>query len=49
MKFNKLIISTAVALVSANLYAGTSTMDFAKVYENECQGCHGPIHQGGVG
>jgi len=29
--------------------AGTSSMDFAKMYEKECQGCHGPIHQGGVG
>jgi nitrite reductase (NO-forming)/hydroxylamine reductase len=24
-------------------------MDFAKKFEKECQGCHGPIHQGGVG
>jgi nitrite reductase (NO-forming)/hydroxylamine reductase len=29
--------------------AGTSKMDYAKMYEKECQGCHGPIHQGGVG
>jgi nitrite reductase (NO-forming)/hydroxylamine reductase len=49
MKLNTLIISAAVVALSANLNAGTSTMDFAKVYERECQGCHGPIHQGGVG
>jgi nitrite reductase (NO-forming)/hydroxylamine reductase len=24
-------------------------MDYAQMYEKECQGCHGPIHQGGVG
>ena len=24
-------------------------MDMAKMFEKECQGCHGPIHQGGVG
>ena len=24
-------------------------MDFAQKFEKECQGCHGPIHQGGVG
>ncbi len=23
--------------------------EFCEVYEKECQGCHGPIHQGGVG
>ncbi len=50
MKLGKLLVSTAaVSLVTGSLYAGTSQMDFAKVYEKECQGCHGPIHQGGVG
>ena len=50
MSFTKLIgAAAAVSLVAGTLYAGTSKMDFAKVYEKECQGCHGPIHQGGVG
>ena len=50
MKLNKLLISTAVmAVVSSCLFAGTSQMNFAKVFEQNCQGCHGPIHQGGVG
>ncbi len=40
------VISTALSL---SLQAGTSTMDFPAKYEKECQGCHGPIHQGGVG
>jgi len=44
---NKLLsIAAATALTAI---AGTSTMNFAEVYEKECQGCHGPIHQGGVG
>jgi len=29
--------------------SGLQAMDYAKKYELECQGCHGPIHQGGVG
>ena len=37
----------AAALVGTSLFA--SNMNYAKVYERECQGCHGPIHQGGVG
>ncbi len=42
--------SAAIAFVATTgLLAGTSNMNFAKVYEKECQGCHGPIHQGGVG
>ncbi|WP_457597113.1 cytochrome D1 domain-containing protein [Hydrogenimonas sp.] len=50
MKIAKLLsMAAAVSLVTGSLYAGTSKMDFAKVYEKECQGCHGPIHQGGVG
>ena len=40
------VISSALTL---GLQAGTSNMDFAQKYEKECQGCHGPIHQGGVG
>jgi nitrite reductase (NO-forming)/hydroxylamine reductase len=50
MKFNKLLGLAAVTSFAATMaMAGTSTMDFAVKYEKECQGCHGPIHQGGVG
>ncbi len=50
MGLGKFLSATAaVSLVAGSLYAGTSKMDFAKVYEKECQGCHGPIHHGGVG
>ncbi len=33
-----------VGLTQAN-----ATMKYAKVYKQECQGCHGSAHQGGVG
>ncbi|MCK5854036.1 MAG: c-type cytochrome, partial [Sulfurovaceae bacterium] len=47
---NKLLsIAAATALTASFAFAGTSTMNFAEVFEKECQGCHGPIHQGGVG
>jgi nitrite reductase (NO-forming)/hydroxylamine reductase len=50
MKLNKLLsIVAATALTASFSFAGSSTMDFAQKYEKECQGCHGPIHQGGVG
>ncbi len=51
MGLKKLAVSSAaIAFVAATgLLAGTSNMNFAKKYEKECQGCHGPIHQGGVG
>jgi len=50
MKLNKLISLVAVSSLAATMaIAGTSKMDFAKKFEKECQGCHGPIHQGGVG
>jgi len=50
MKLNKLLsIVAATALTASFSFAGSSSMDFAKKYEKECQGCHGPIHQGGVG
>ena len=39
----------ALAVVSSGLFAGTSNMDVEKVFERECQGCHGPNHEGGVG
>jgi len=50
MKLNRLLsYVAAVSIATVGLQAGTSKMDFADVYEKECQGCHGPIHQGGVG
>jgi len=50
MKLNRLLGLAAVTSFAATMaMAGTSTMDFAQKYEKECQGCHGPIHQGGVG
>jgi len=50
MKIGKIFSFIACsALTAGTLYAGSSSMDFPKVYEKECQGCHGPIHQGGVG
>ena len=50
MKLKKIAGLAIVTSVAATMaIAGTSNMDFAKIYEKECQGCHGPIHQGGVG
>jgi len=50
MKTNKLITTIAsIAILGTTAFAGTSKMDFAQKFEKECQGCHGPIHQGGVG
>ena len=49
MKIGKILSLTACSVLAGSLYAGSSTMNFANVYEKECQGCHGPIHQGGVG
>ncbi len=47
MKLNKLVLSTVAAatLMSVNAVA----FDAEISYERECQGCHGPAHQGGVG
>ncbi|MDQ1263680.1 MAG: nitrite reductase (NO-forming) / hydroxylamine reductase [Campylobacterota bacterium] len=50
MRLNKLVMSVAaMAVVSSGLVADTSAMDVEKVFEKECQGCHGPNHEGGVG
>ena len=50
MKLGKFLSLAACSVVTAgSLFAGTSDMNFPEVYEKECQGCHGPIHQGGVG
>lgn len=50
MRLNKLVMSVAaMAVVTSGLMADTSAMDVEKVFEKECQGCHGPNHEGGVG
>ena len=50
MKFNKLVITaTILAAASSSLLADTSSMDVEKMFVKECQGCHGPNHEGGVG
>ncbi|HIP18992.1 MAG TPA: nitrite reductase [Sulfurovum sp.] len=50
MKLNRILgLAAATSFAATFALAGTSTMDFAAKYEKECQGCHGPIHQGGVG
>ncbi len=50
MKLGTVLSYVAAASLAATVaQAGTSKMNFAKMYEKECQGCHGPIHQGGVG
>jgi len=50
MKIRKLFSLAAATCVAATMAtAGSSKMDYAQMYEKECQGCHGPIHQGGVG
>ena len=41
------LASATVATVC--MFAGDSKIDVAKVFEKECQGCHGPNHEGGVG
>jgi len=50
MKLNKILgLAVATSFAASMAIAGTSTMNFAEKYEKECKGCHGPIHQGGVG
>jgi len=50
MKLNKLLgLAAATSFAATMAMAGTSSMNFAEKFEKECQGCHGPIHQGGVG
>jgi nitrite reductase (NO-forming)/hydroxylamine reductase len=43
-----LFVSIAAAM-TLPLCAGESKMDVVKMFELECQGCHGPNHEGGVG
>ncbi|MFK5977077.1 MAG: cytochrome D1 domain-containing protein [Sulfurovum sp.] len=50
MRLKRILSLVAIgSMVTSMAIAGDSKMDFANVYEKECQGCHGPIHQGGVG
>ncbi len=50
MKLNKILgLAVATSFAASMAIAGTSSMNFAEKFEKECQGCHGPIHQGGVG
>ena len=50
MKLKNLLGLTAGVMFAVSVsQAGTTKLDLAKTYEKECQGCHGPIHQGGVG
>ena len=39
MKIGKILSLTACSVLAGSLYAGSSTMNFANVYEKECQGC----------
>ncbi len=49
----KLIKTISIAISSVAIVgfmqANASGMDYAKVYKQQCQGCHGAMHQGGVG
>ena len=50
MKLNRILgLAVATSFAATMAIAGSSSMDFAQKFEKECQGCHGPIHQGGVG
>jgi nitrite reductase (NO-forming)/hydroxylamine reductase len=46
MRLNKLFGTVAAVAVMAT---GACAFDADAVFERECQGCHGPKHQGGVG
>lgn len=43
------ITLAGVVFAALPVMAGESKMDVAKMFEKECQGCHGPNHEGGVG
>lgn len=48
MKINKVALAIASVAIAGS-FTAASAFDPDKVYEQECQGCHGPMHQGGVG
>jgi len=45
----KRFLSTVAAIAIAGSFTCASAFDTEKIFEQECQGCHGPMHQGGVG
>jgi len=47
MSLNKILLSTVAA--ATLMVTGASAFDADAVFEKDCQGCHGPAHQGGVG
>ncbi len=47
MKLNKLVLSTVAA--ATLMTTSAVAFDADAVFEKDCQGCHGPAHQGGVG
>jgi nitrite reductase (NO-forming)/hydroxylamine reductase len=47
MKLNKLVLSTVAA--AALVTSASASFNPEAVFEKDCQGCHGPAHQGGVG
>ncbi len=47
MKLNKLMLSAITA--TTLMTTGALAFDAPAVFEKDCQGCHGPAHQGGVG
>lgn len=47
MKIGKIVLNTVSALAIVSTAA--MAYDADAVFERECQGCHGPKHQGGVG
>ncbi len=50
MRLNKLVLSVAaMAVVGSGMLAQAADFDPEKVFEKECQGCHGPNLEGGVG
>ena len=45
----KLLSTVAAAAIMTTTGLLANAFDAEKTYERECQGCHGPMHQGGVG
>ncbi|MDD3475595.1 MAG: cytochrome D1 domain-containing protein [Sulfurimonas sp.] len=50
MRLNKLVLSvTAMTVIGSGMLAQAAAFDAETVFEKECQGCHGPNLEGGVG
>ena len=45
----RFLSTVASVVVLGSMSLSGAGFDVEKVYELECQGCHGPMHQGGVG